>query len=51
MVFEYRQKFDYVDLVMPDATAIDEYLQNVTGFIQQIRDHLFPSRTITLLEP
>ena len=42
MVFEYRQKFDYVDLVMPDATAIDEYLQNVTGFIQTIHDHLFP---------
>ncbi len=43
MVFEYRQKFDYVDLVTPDVTAIDEYLREATAFIQQIQEHLFPA--------
>lgn len=43
MVFEYRQKFDYVDLVTPDVTAIDEYLRDATAFVQQIRAHLFPN--------
>jgi uncharacterized protein (UPF0332 family) len=42
MVFEYRQKFDYVDLVTPDATAIDEYLRDATAFVQQIQAYLFP---------
>lgn len=43
MVFEYRQKFDYVDLVTPDISAIDEYLQGATTFIRQIQTYLFPS--------
>lgn len=43
MVFEYRQKFDYVDLVTPDATAIDEYLRDATTFVQQIQRYLFPA--------
>lgn len=43
MVFEYRQKFDYVDLVTPDISTIDEYLQDATAFIRQIRTYLFPS--------
>jgi uncharacterized protein (UPF0332 family) len=42
MVFEYRQKFDYVDLVKPDVDAIDEYLRGATAFVQQIRVYLFP---------
>ena len=42
MVFEYRQKFDYVDLVMPDVTAIDGYLRDATVFVQEIRAYLFP---------
>jgi uncharacterized protein (UPF0332 family) len=43
MVFEYRQKFDYVDLVTPDVIAIDEYLRDATAFVQQIQTYLFPS--------
>jgi hypothetical protein len=43
MVFEYRQKFDYVDLVTPDVTAIDEYLRDATAFVQQIQTYLFPT--------
>jgi uncharacterized protein (UPF0332 family) len=43
MVFEYRQKFDYVDLVKPDVTAIDEYLRGATAFVQQVRAYLFPA--------
>ena len=48
MVFEYRQKFDYVDLVMPDIDAIDEYLQKATTFVREIRTYLFsaPSQDI-----
>lgn len=42
MVFEYRQKFDYVDLVTPDVSAIDEYLRDATAFVQQIQVYLFP---------
>ena len=42
MVFEYRQKFDYVDLVMPDVAAIDGYLRDATVFVQEIRAYLFP---------
>jgi len=42
MVFEYRQKFDYVDLVMPDEAVIDEYLSEATVFIHQIQEYLFP---------
>ena len=42
MVFEYRQKFDYVDLVTPDVAAIDEYLRDATAFVQQIQSYLFP---------
>ncbi|MGB5687334.1 MAG: HEPN domain-containing protein [Candidatus Electrothrix sp.] len=40
MVFEYRQKFDYVDLVMPDVDAIDEYLQKATIFVREIQAYL-----------
>lgn len=43
MVFEYRQKFDYVDLVTPDMATIDEYIQEATAFIQQIQGYLFPA--------
>jgi uncharacterized protein (UPF0332 family) len=43
MIFEYRQKFDYVDLVTPDVTAIDEYLRDATAFVQQIHQYLFPT--------
>ncbi len=42
MVFEYRQKFDYVDLVMPDVSAIDAYLRDAAVFVQQIRAYLVP---------
>lgn len=42
VVFEYRQKFDYVDLVTPDATAIDEYLQEAKTFIRRIYAYLSP---------
>jgi len=40
MVFEYRQKFDYVDLVMPDVIAIEGYLRDATVFVREIRVYL-----------
>ncbi len=39
-VFEYRQKFDYVDLVMPDETTVTDHLQKAQNFIEDIRNHI-----------
>ena len=39
-VFEYRQKFDYVDLVMPDETTVTDHLKEAKMFIEQIRDYI-----------
>ena len=40
MAFEYRQKFDYVDMSMPEKSLIDTYIQDAQFFIMQIRSHL-----------
>lgn len=39
-VFEYRQKFDYVDLVIPEDELISDYLGEAQGFIDQISSFL-----------
>lgn len=39
-VFEYRQKFDYVDLITPDETAVRDHLQEAATFIQRIQDYI-----------
>ncbi len=35
-VFEYRQKFDYVDLIIPEKELISEYLLQAKIFIDNI---------------
>jgi uncharacterized protein (UPF0332 family) len=39
-VFEYRQKFDYVDLLMPEEKLISDYLIEAQRFIDQITSFL-----------
>lgn len=39
-VFEYRQKFDYVDLITPDETAVQDHLQEAATFIHQIHEYI-----------
>lgn len=48
-VFEYRQKFDYVDLITPDETAVQDHLREAAIFIQQIQDYIL--QQIHLSEP
>ena len=35
-VFEYRQKFDYVDLITPEEKLISDYILEAQNFINQI---------------
>jgi len=35
-VFEYRQKFDYVDMLMPEEELISDYLIEARRFVDQI---------------
>jgi len=46
-VFEYRQKFDYVDLVIPDETTVQDLLQEAAFFIQQIHDYILQQRDLS----
>ena len=39
-VFEYRQKFDYVDLLMPEEKLISDYIVEARKFIDQISSFL-----------
>lgn len=39
-VFEYRQKFDYVDLITPDEEAVRDHLHEAAVFIQHIHDYI-----------
>ncbi len=39
-VFEYRQKFDYVDLLMPEEELISDYLVEARRFIDRISSFL-----------
>jgi len=39
-VFEYRQKFDYVDLLIPEEKLISDYIIKARKFIDQISSFL-----------
>lgn len=39
-VFEYRQKFDYVDLLIPEEELIFDYIIKARKFIDQISSYL-----------
>ena len=35
--FEYRQKFDYVDFIVPEEPMIEEYIKKANDFCEQLR--------------
>ena len=39
-VFEYRQKFDYVDLLVPEKELISDYIAEARKFIDRISSYL-----------
>ena len=39
-VFEYRQKYDYVDLVVPDKDIISDYITEAEKFINKISEYI-----------
>jgi uncharacterized protein (UPF0332 family) len=39
-VFEYRQRFDYIDFSYPDREMVSEYLEKTKGFISNIQEYL-----------
>lgn len=39
-VFEYRQKFDYVDLLVPEEKLISDYIARAQNFIEQLSSYL-----------
>ena len=38
--FEYRQKFDYVDLITPDSALISDYLGKADTFIDELSRYI-----------
>ncbi|GAK55286.1 hypothetical protein U27_02118 [Candidatus Vecturithrix granuli] len=39
-IFEYRQKFDYVDFAVPESGMVGDYLQEATEFLACIEQYL-----------
>ena len=39
-VFEYRQKFDYVDFAVPEEDMVLEYIEKAEQFVISINDYL-----------
>ncbi len=46
-VFEYRQKFDYVDLITPEEELISDYIIEAKRFIDEISK--YPEEKLALL--
>lgn len=40
IVFEYRQKFDYVDLIVPEEKLISDYILESSKFISEIKRYI-----------
>lgn len=40
IVFEYRQKFDYVDMIIPDEELIADYIIKAEKFIENISAYI-----------
>ena len=39
-VFEYRQKFDYVDFAVPDRDMVSEYIEKAREFHSTIKEYI-----------
>lgn len=50
LVFEYRHKFDYVDLAMPDEFIVRDHLHEAKAFIEQLRDYLHTKLVASVVE-
>ena len=38
--FEYRQKFDYVDLIIPEKQLIFDYITKANNFIEKLSEYI-----------
>ena len=38
--FEYRQKFDYVDLIIPEEQLISDYITKAKSFIEKLSEYI-----------
>jgi uncharacterized protein (UPF0332 family) len=38
--FEYRQKFDYVDLIIPEEQLISDYISKAKSFIKKLSEYI-----------
>ena len=46
-VFEYRQKFDYVDFAVPDRDMVSEYIEKAREFHAKINEHIQTQQQIS----
>lgn len=46
-VFEYRQKFDYVDFAVPDRDMVSEYIEKARGFHSTIKEYIQTQQQIS----
>jgi len=38
--FEYRQKFDYIDLVSPDSELVCDYIGKAKAFVEEVEKYI-----------
>ena len=46
-VFEYRQKFDYVDFAVPDRNMVSEYIEKAREFHAKIKEYIQTQQQIS----
>ena len=46
-VFEYRQKFDYVDFAVPDRDMVSEYIEKAREFHAKINEYIQTQQQIS----
>jgi uncharacterized protein (UPF0332 family) len=46
-VFEYRQKFDYVDFASPDRDMVFEYIEKAKEFHSTIKNYIQTQQQIS----
>jgi hypothetical protein len=46
-VFEYRQKFDYVDFAVPDRDMVSEYIEKAREFHAKINEYIKTQQQIS----
>ena len=46
-VFEYRQKFDYVDFAVPDRDMVSEYIEKAREFHAKIKEYIQTQQQIS----